>query len=105
MCHANIPLGSHDIAVKGEREEEWTINPTHKKGGGGGGRRVDKSLKALQCGSPRTWSGYHEFSGYKLYTGVVGETPHRKGRETKHQPNRASCSQQLGCRSISLYFL
>ena len=39
------------------------------------------------------------------FTGVVRETSYRKWRETKHQPGRASCSQQLGCRSISLHFL
>ena len=42
MCHANIPLGSHDIAVKGEREEEWTINPTRKKGEVEGWTKVSK---------------------------------------------------------------
>ena len=53
MCHANIPLGSHDIAVKGEREEEWTINPTHKKGGGGeveGWTRVSKHCNVALLG-------------------------------------------------------
>ena len=38
-------------------------------------------------------------------TGSGNETLHRKRRETKHKPGRASCSQQLGCRSISLPFL
>ena len=43
--------------------------------------------------------------GIPLLTGSVNETPYRKRRETKHQPGRASCSQQQGCRSISLHFL
>ena len=38
-------------------------------------------------------------------TGSVNETTPRKKRETKHQPVRANCSQQQGCRSISLHFL
>ena len=35
----------------------------------------------------------------------VNESAYRKRRETKHQPSRASCSQQQGCSSISLHFL
>ena len=38
-------------------------------------------------------------------TGLVILTSSRKVRETKHQPGRASCSQQHSCRSISLHFL
>ena len=38
-------------------------------------------------------------------TGSVNETPPGKRGENKHQPGRASCSQQQGCRSISLHFL
>ena len=38
-------------------------------------------------------------------TGSVNEMAPRKRRENKHQPGRASCSQQQGCRSISLHFL
>ena len=37
-------------------------------------------------------------------TGSVNETPYRKRRETKRQPGLASCSQQQGCRSVSLHF-
>ena len=38
-------------------------------------------------------------------TGSVNETPPGKREENKHQPGRASCSQQQGYRSISLHFL
>ena len=34
-------------------------------------------------------------------TGLIRETSYRKERETKHQPGRASCSQQHSYRSIS----
>ena len=83
------------------------------------GSQVDSDIKSKflkllhQCVCLQNWTGKtSDKNFYSLVhcnfhhsTGVVRETPHRKGRETKHQPGRASCSQQLGCRSISLYFL
>ena len=41
---------------------------------------------------------------FRHYTRSSNEMPPGKGRETKHQPSRVSCSQQGSFRSISLHF-
>ena len=53
----------------------------------------------------RSWSLERLRGTESRSTGSVNETPPGKREENKHQPGRASCSQQQGCRSISLHFL
>ena len=70
-------------------------------------QRLEKRLKLYICCHPRNLSILKgsKWSIDLSITGSGNETPYMKRRETKHQPGRASCSQQLGHRSISLHFL